>query len=355
MMRSQVFRAVGFLLCGLLIAADAAPPAAAQSVEQFYKGRTISVLIPAATGGVFDLIGRLVSRHLGRFIPGNPNLVTEDLPGAAGVLLANRIYNTSEKDGSVIGLLARAVPQLAIQGDPNVKFDPLKMTWLGSLSSYAEDAYVLVINSRSPVKTIADLRGGNMSIQLGAMNPGTTYLTFAILAREILGLNVNVVRGYTGAGPMFIAMQSGEIDGQVIGLSSIKASQPTLWKEGGLRVLVQFARLNRLAELPDVPTGRELVKNEKDLALLQFAELPFFIALPFIAPPDMPAERAAALQSAFMQMTKDPEYLADAHQLDLDTSAIDGEAVRRLINEMAQTPKDVIERYNAIVGGASAN
>lgn len=353
-MRKLFLYVVAFLLCGQWLPA-AFWPAAAQSVAQFYKGRTLSVLVPAATGGVFDLVGRLVARHLGRHIPGNPTVVAEDLPGAAGVLIANRIYNTAERDGSVIALLARAVPQLAIQGDPSAKFDPLKMIWLGSLSSYAEDAYVLIINARSPVKKVGDLEGKNVSIQVGAMNPGTTTLTFPLLARDVLGLDVKVVRGYPGAGPMFIAMQNGELDGQILGLSSIKASQPTLWNNGDLRALVQFARLTRLPELSGVPTGRELVKTRDDLALVQFAELPFFIALPFIAPPDIPPDRAKALQTAFMQMTQDPAYLEDAHGLSLDTSPIDGESVRRLIVELAATPKDVIGRYNDIVGGFNPN
>ncbi len=263
-------------------------PAEAQTVEQFYKGRTITLLIPSAPGGINDLDGRLVAQNLGRYIPGNPKIVPENLPGASGAGIANRLYNTSEHDGSVIAIIERAVPQLAVQGDPTAKFDPLKMVWLGSLSSYANDAYILAVNSSSPVHSVDDLKSNSASVQIGAMNPGTTNLTFAILSKELLGLNVKIVRGYTGAAPIFLAMQSNEVDAQVVGLSSLKAGQPALWRDHLVRPIIQFARLTRLPELSDVPTGRELIKDPKDLALLEFAEQPFFMAVPFVAPPGVP-------------------------------------------------------------------
>jgi tripartite-type tricarboxylate transporter receptor subunit TctC len=325
-------------------------PAAAQTVEQFYKGRTVTMLIPSAPGGINDLDGRLVAQFLPRYIPGHPNIVPENVPGASGVVLGNRLANTTEHDGSVIAIIERAVPQLAVQGDPTAKFDPLKLIWLGSLSSYANDAYILAVNSSSPVHSVDDLKSKTVSVQIAAMNPGTTNLTFAILAKELLGLNLNIVRGYTGAAPMFLAMQRGEVDGQVFGFSSLKAAQPALWRDHLVRPLIQFARTTRNAELPDVPTGRELIKDPKDLALLEFAEQPFFMAVPFVAPPGIPADRAKALQDAFMAMTKDPDYIAGAQKLSIDTSPIDGEAVRQLLVQSAATPKDVIARYNQITG-----
>ena len=325
-------------------------PADAQSVEQFYKDRTVTLLIPSSPGGVNDLSGHLVAENLGRHIPGNPKIVTENLPSASGAVLANRLYNTSERDGSVIAIIERAVPQLAVQGDPDAKFDPLKMNWLGSLSSYANDAFILAINSSSPVHSVADLRTNAMSIRIGAMGPGITNLTFALLSKELLGLNVQIMRGYSGAAPIFLAMRSGEVDGQVVGLNSLKGAQKQLWDNHLVRPIVQFARSTRLPELSDVPTGRELIKDPKDLALLEFAEQPFFMALPFVAPPGVPADRVKALQDAFMAMTTDPAYLAGAQRLSLDTSPIDGEAIRKLLVQSAATPKDVIAHYNQITG-----
>jgi tripartite-type tricarboxylate transporter receptor subunit TctC len=186
-------------------------------------------------------------------------------------------------------------------------------------------------------------------VKLGAVAAGSTNLTFAILAKEVLGLNVDIIRGYTGAAPIFLAMQNGEVDGQVIGLGSVKAGQPHLWNNKLVKPLVQFGRNTRLPELADVPTGRELVKDPNDKALLEFAELPFFMALPFVAPPGLPAERAKALQTAFIEMHKDAAFLAEAKKLDLDISPINGAEVKKLLEQTSKTPKAVIARYNAIV------
>jgi tripartite-type tricarboxylate transporter receptor subunit TctC len=322
---------------------------AAQSVEQFYKGRTVTLIIPTSTGGINDLSGRLVAKHIGRFIPGEPNVVAQNIPAGGGLALANRFYNSAaDRDGSVIAVIQRAIPQLAIQGDPEAKFDPQKLTWLGSLSSFADDAYMLVVNAAHPAKTAADLKKPGMSVKIGADAPGSTNLTFALIAKEVLGLQVEVLGGYSGAAVLSQGMQMGELDGQVIGLVSISANQGAMWTSKSVRPLIQFGRATRHAALPDVPTGRELTSDPKALALLEFAELPFFMALPFVAPPDLPADRAAALKSAFMAMVKDKDFLDDARKAKLDISPIDGEAVRQLLAKSAATPKDVIAHYNEI-------
>ena len=143
--------------------------------------------------------------------------MVQNQPGAGGIASANRLYNMFERDGSVIVKLERAVPKLAIQGDPNVNFDPLKFTWLGSLSSYAKDSYLMLVMATNPIKSVAELKEPGKSITLGGDNAASSNLIFATIAKEILGLNINVVRGYVGAAPMFLAMQRGEIDGQIIG------------------------------------------------------------------------------------------------------------------------------------------
>jgi tripartite-type tricarboxylate transporter receptor subunit TctC len=327
----------------------AASPVSAQSVESFYKGRNTTLIVGYAPGGINDIAGRLVARHIVKFIPGRPNMVVQNMPGAGGLVTANHLYNVSEKDGSVIAGLGRAVPQLAYLGDPNARFDPLKFTWLGSSSSYADDAYVILLNAKHPANNADDLKKPGPATKLGAVAAGSTNLIFAILAKEVLKLNVDIIRGYTGAAPIFLAMQNGEVDGQVIGLGSVKAGQAHLWTNKEVKALVQFGRTTRLPELADVPTGRELVSDPNGLALLEFAELPFFMALPFVAPPNLPPERARALQNAFMEMHKDKAFLDEAKKLELDISPISGDDVAKLLERTAQTPKDVIARYNAIV------
>jgi tripartite-type tricarboxylate transporter receptor subunit TctC len=339
------------LLLALVASLTAIESASAQpSVEQFYRGRTINVLVASAPGGINDLVARLLARHLGNHIPGRPVLVVQNLQ-AAGLVLANRIYATAEKDGSAIAVLERGTPQLAIQGDPNARFDPLKMTWLGSVSSYAHDAYIFWVNATFAAKTVTDLKPPNtLTARIGTTGAGSTNGVFTLISKDVLGLNVQNVRGYRGAAEAFLAQQRGEIDGQVVGLSSVKVGQPGLYRDGFLRPLIAFARTTRFPDYPDVPTGRELATNPKALAILEFAEAPFFMALPAVAPPDIPADRAKALQNAFMAMTSDPTFIEDGNKMNLEQSPIDGEAVRRIIARMGETPKDVIAQFNEIVG-----
>ena len=219
------------------------------------------------------------------------------------------------------------------------------------ISSYAHDAYVFWVNSSFAAKTVDDLRPpSKLATRVGTTGVGATNVTFTIISKEMLGLGVQNVRGYRGAADVFLAQQRGEVDGQIVGLSAIKVGQKALFDAGAFRPLIQFARTTRLPELSNVPTGRELAKDPKAQALLAFAEAPFFMALPVVAPPDIPADRAKALETAFMAMTKDPGFVADINKMGQDLSPIDGAAVRKLIAEMGATPKDVIAQFNEIVG-----
>ncbi len=341
------------LALGVGMALMSANDAAAQpSVEQFYRGRTINFLVASVPGGVNDLMARLIARHMGKHIPGNPVFVVQNLT-SAGLVLANRIYAGAEKDGTVIAIIERGTPQLAIQGEPNARFDPVKFNWLGSVSSYADDAYVFWVNTAFPAKSVADLKGPNAPpVRVGTTGAGATNGVFTQISKDVLGLStIQNVRGYRGAADVFLAQQRGEVDAQVVGHSAIKVGQKALYQAGAFRGLIQFARTKRSPDLPDAPTGRELTNDPKALALLTFAETPFFMALPVVAPPDLPADRAKALQTAFMAMTKDPAFVDEIGKMGQDLSPIDGEAVRKLIAQMGETPKDVIARFNAIVAG----
>jgi tripartite-type tricarboxylate transporter receptor subunit TctC len=349
MIRSGTWRIIT-VICGACAALSTTHDAAAQSVEAFYKGRTVTMLVGTVPGGINDISARLVARHLSRFIPGNPGIIVQNHPGAGGLVNANRLFVNAEKDGTVLAKLERAVPQLAIQGHPNAQFDPLRFTWLGSLSSYANDAYLMLVNAKHPARTVADLKSPGVSATLGADNAASTNLIFALIAKEILGLNVNVVRGYAGASQVFLAVQRGELDGQMVSLSSVRTAQRDLWSRKAVRPLMAFGRTKRHAEFPDLPIGRELAPDPAALSLLDFAEIPFFLALPFAAPPDIPIDRAKALQTAFMAMCRDMPFVEEAEKLGIDMSPIDGEAILQLLAHTAATPKDVIARYAAIGG-----
>jgi tripartite-type tricarboxylate transporter receptor subunit TctC len=307
----------------------------------------VKLTIPAAKGGINDLAGRLVARHFGRFLPGTPAVeAINDERG--GVALANRFAQQGDGGAIEIAILQRAVPQLAIQGDSTTHFDPLKLTWLGSLSSFANDAYVLVVASRHPAKTVWDLAPPAPPALIGGDAPGSTNLTFALVARDALKLNIEVKDGFAGAAGMFFAMMDGDLDGQVIGLNSLMANQSQLWKSHDVRPLLQFGRRSRHPLLTDIPLAREYTHDRDALALVGFAEAPLAMALPFVAPAGLPSARAALLERAFAEMVRDRAFLADAKQVNLDITPVSGGAVRNVIAAMAATPKDLIARYNKI-------
>src|SRR5262245_1043595 len=336
-MSASLRAALLLLLCSLCCGPPAASQAGAQPVEPFYKGRTVTMLVGTSPGGINDISARLVARHLSRFLAGNPTIIVQNNPGGGGLVTANRLYFNSDKDGSVLAKLERAVPQLAIQGHANAQFEPAKFTWLGSLSSYADDAYLMLINANHPAKTVADLK--TTRAVLGADNAASSNLIFAVIAKEVLGLNVSVVRGYTGAAPLFLAMQRGELDGQMVGLSSVRTGQRDLWTKGAFRPLMAFGRDRRHPAFADMPIGRELAGDTDARALIEFAELPFFMALPFAAPPGMPAERAKALQDAFIEMCRDKDFVAAAERVGLDVSPTGGDGVLDLLARATATTK----------------
>src|SRR5262245_16549852 len=174
---------------GLSVGWAAMTQASAQTPEQFYKGKTITVLVGTSPGGINDITARFATKHLSRFIPGNPLVNVQYTPGGGGLVTANRLYNTAEKDGLPIAKLERATPQLAIQGYPQAQFDPLKLVWLGSMSSYADDAYLMLINADHPAKTIDDIKaGGPRKVTLGANNAASSNLILALIAKEALKL-----------------------------------------------------------------------------------------------------------------------------------------------------------------------
>jgi tripartite-type tricarboxylate transporter receptor subunit TctC len=332
--------------------ATSARPAAAQSAETFYAGRTITLIVPFGPGAYYDLGARLIARHLGEHLPGKPRLVVENQPNAGGIGLANRFAFGAQNDGSVIGVVQRAVPQYALIDYRSVKFDPLKLAWIGSLSAYATDAYVLLINAKTGIRTLADLQKSGMSIKLGAGRSGSANLIFALVGKDLFKLNFDIVRGYEGTAPIFLALRRGEVDGLFADWSTVKASVIDLWSSKKVVALVQFGRKTRNADLPDVPTARELVHGEADRQFLNFAELPFFMALPVLAPSGVPAERLEALQAAFQAMATDPALLEDSKKMNYPVDPIDGYAVRSQITEAASTSVDIIKKFKELIAAS---
>ncbi len=325
------------------------PDAAAQEP---FKGKTIRLSVGTAPGGVNDISARLVARHMGRHIPGAPSFNVQNMPGAGGIVGANRLAHSVERDGTELAILERGVAQFAIAGDKNAKFDPLTLTWLGSLSSYADDAYMLLVMAKHPAQTAADLRKPGVKAVMGANRAGSTNVIFAVLAKQALGLNVETITGYGGAAKIALAMQSGEVDGQVIGLSAFQAGQKAMWDDKQVRPLVVFGRGTRHPLMPDTPTGRELAKDEDARKLLEFSELPFFMALPFAGPPQMIPANAAILRKAFLATAQDTAMLAEAEKLSMEISPIDHTRIEDLLRSAAATPASVMRQFTTLMADA---
>jgi tripartite-type tricarboxylate transporter receptor subunit TctC len=186
--------------------------------------------------------------------------------------------------------------------------------------------------------------------RVGGQSDRSTNTTFALIARDVLGLNLRIVQGFPGTNDITLAMERHEVDGQVMQLSYIKSSLRDRWGKGELHPIIQFGRVSRLPELPDVPTGRELAKTDEDRELIAFAEAPFFMAAPFAAPPGIPADRAEALKRAFMQTTSDPHFVEEARGAGIEVSPIDGDAIEKLISSTAATPAGILARFKRVTG-----
>jgi tripartite-type tricarboxylate transporter receptor subunit TctC len=321
-------------------------PAQADAVADFFKGKVVNLVVGYGSGGGYDVYGRLVATHLGRHIPGNPTVVVQNMPGAGSLRSVNYLYNTAPKDGSTIGTFARDMPLLGLIGNnPNVRFDPRKLTWLGSSSSYANDAYLLFARKDAAVKSIEDARApGGAPLVLGGTAEGATGNDISTVLRDALALNIRLIVGYPGSNALFLAADRKETDGRFVGLSAVASSHPEWLKpDSNMQILLQFARVTRHPQFPDVPTARELASNDRARALIELAELPYRLSRPFAAPPGLPPDRAKALQAAFLAVHQDPQYLDQAGRLKVDVSPIGAEEVLRAIEGIAGAPPDLLD------------
>ncbi len=336
----------------LAVAVAAAPQARAEDVAEFYKGKRINLVVSYGPGGGYDVYARVLARHMSKYIPGNPNIVVQNMPGAGSLRGANFLYNVAPRDGTTFGTFARNMALLGlIKSNQNVQFDPAKFTWLGSSSSFADDAYLLLIRKDAKVKSVADaLRPGGPPIVLGSTAEGASSDAIGILLREWLGFNIKLIPGYTDSGVLFLAIERGEIDGRNVGLSAVRSNRPDWLTPNGLaRVLVVFGRARRHPDFPDAPTARELARNAEDRNLIEIIEVPYALSRPYAAPPEVPADRAKALQEAFLATHKDRAYLAEAEKLGIEVSPIGGDEVLRLIDRIAKTPPAQLKRIEKLI------
>jgi len=329
-------------LCGIVAFATA--PASAQE-DTFFKGKEIALDIGFGAGGGYDTYGRLAARHLGRFIPGNPNVVPRNVPGAGGVKLAAEIYNVAPKDGTRIGLFAATTALEPLFGNKDAQYETVKFTWLGNMAS---DVSGCGVWKHTGIKSWEDMK--TRETTFGATGPAAITSIHPSVVGALLGLKTKVILGYQGTRDVNLAMQRGEVDGTCgLYMSSITSQYQKDVDNGDLNVVMTFGA-KRTPEFPNKPSIFELLNKEEDK---QLAELIFdsdSIGRPLAAPPGLSAARAATLTKAFDTMVKDREFLAEAKKLNLLISPMSGEEVRKRFASYYQTPKPVVAKAMKAMG-----
>ena len=310
----------------------------AQSVADFFRRTGITINVGSGVGGGFDAYARLMALHYGRHIPGNPSIVVKNVPGATGLVAMNSLYNAVPRDGSTILASFNTVVLSSLYGDANARFDPRKFGWIGSLGK--QTATCLTWNA-TPIKTIEDARA--QEVIVGATGAGSTPVMFPKLLNAMLGTKFKIVTGYSTPG-LRLAVERGEVQG-ICGIAweTHMASVPHWIIDKKVNFLLQLG-LTESAHLPGVPVAIDLIKDPGDRQVFELLAIPQEFGRPFLAPPEVPADRLAALQIAFQDMLKDKAYLADAERARQSVDPLSAAEVEALIQRAYAAPKEIVGR-----------
>ena len=305
-------------------------------MADFYRGKTISVLIGVGAGGEYDTIARLVARHMGRYIPGQPTLVPQNMVGASGLKMINYLAGVAPHDGTFIGMIQEGLPSLHAVGMAGVQFDAAKFNWLGAMASTDE---TLTIWTAAGIATLDDAR--RKDVVTGATARGSITYTFPALVNELLGTRFKLVTGYSGGNEINLAMERGEVEARNNTWSSWKATRPVWLRDRKISVILQSGP--RPADL-DAPLFADLAANADDRNLIEFVLSGCALGRPLATTPDVPADRVAALRAAFDRTVKDPEFLAEAKSLNFDVDPLRGLDMQNTVAHILATPADVVRR-----------
>ncbi|HEX9465569.1 MAG TPA: tripartite tricarboxylate transporter substrate-binding protein [Alphaproteobacteria bacterium] len=345
--RSWRGAAIGWIAAAALSAGALSQGARGAAVEEFYRGRTVNVLIGYSVAGGYDAYGRVLARHMGRHIPGNPAVVPQNMPGAGSLRAANFLYNAAPKDGTVFGSFSRGMAMEPLLGNDAARFDATKFIWIGSI---ANEVSVCTSWHTSPVKTWDDALTKELTVS--GEGSGSDPDIFATVLKNVFGARIRLVSGYPGTNEMSLAMERGEIDGRCgWSLSSIKIQKPAWLAEKKLNLLLQL-NVQKSADLPDVPFVMDYATTDRQRQILRLVFSRQVMGRPFVAPPGIPDDRAMALRQAFDATMSDPEFLADAGRQGLEVKPERGETLARLVDELYRTPPDVVAAARDVVHGA---
>ena len=318
--------------------------AASDPIATFYKGKQITFIVGSDPGGGYDLLARLVAKRLGQFIPGNPSIVVENMPGAGSVLMSNRIYNTAPQDGTVIGLVQRGVMISELIQQPGVHYEISKFNWIGSVTS---EVSLVVAWHTSVVKKFEDLRTHPLIVG----GTGTTADTEASarILNSLAGAQFKIVSGYPGTADVLLGMQRGELEGIAdLSWSEMKTKNAELLREHDLNLLAQNT-LIKSPDLPNVPLSIDFVTDQADRPVAQLYYAMKGVARPILAGPLVPKERIAALRTAFWSMVQDPAFKQDAAQAKLELTPRDYKAVQSFIAMAMASPAPIAQRLRAVL------
>ena len=322
----------------LITAALATAPAGADSVADFYRGKLVTVYVGYSVGGGYDLYARTLARHMGRNIPGNPDFVVKNRPGAGSLVLANEIYNTHPKDGTAFGTVGRGMPMEPMFGNKKALFDATKYTWLGSMNN---EVSLCVSWHDTPIKTVDDMFTKKFIV--GGTGRGADTDAFPLVFNNVLGAKIKLVTGYPGGNDINFAMERGEVHGRCAwSWSSVKSTRANWLRDKKVNLLLQMST-SKHPELPNVPFVMDYAKTDRERQIFSIIYARQVWGRPFIAPPGLPADRAKALQKAFMDTMADPIFLAEAKKINLDLAPVSGPEVQKLIAELAATPKELLD------------
>jgi len=333
-----LFRFAALALSGAVCAV----PARAQSVADFYRGKTINVLVGVSAGGEYDLLARLVARYIGPHIPGNPTVVAQNMLGAGGITEANYLYNVAPKDGTFIGMIQNALPTMQAVGVAGPQFDSAKFNWIGSVAPTVE---TLALWHTSGATTIEQAR--EKEVVIGAVGHGGITYTFPLMLNTFAGTRFKIVVGYPGGNDVNLAMERGEVAGRNNTWSSWKITKKDWLAQKKIAILAYEGP--RPADLDGVPLLEDLATSDVDRKAIRMIAAGTRFGRPLAAPPGTPAERVAALREAFAATMKDPEFVRECADKDIEIDPVDGETMRKVAEELIAAPPDVKARALPLV------
>ncbi len=321
--------------------------ARAETADDFYRAHPkIAIGVPAGAGGTYDLYTRLLARHLPKYLPGAPAVIVQNVPAAGGIVLTNQLYGSAPKDGTFLAMVRGSTIQEAVNGNPAAMFDGRKLAWLGNMNSEYEACVVL---RDAPIQKISDLR--DHEIIVGATGPGAQSYSFPLVYNAVLGMKFKVISGYLTSPDRLLAQERGELTGNCgYDTSTVLATLYEPYKSGKIRLLFQAAK-KKDPRFPDVPNIRDEAKTPAALAALDYMFATLELGRPFAAPPETPPDRVALLRAAFERVVADPALIDEAKRLQLDLNTMTGAESAASVDGLYATPRAVVERVRAAVGG----